>query len=137
MNHCKYCGCKQLVKNGFVAGKQRYRCKDCLKSIRDGDKRKKYNFEKQLKVLKLYLEGAGIRSISRMEGVSAPLIIDWVKNYDEIIRENLISAEIPGSIKDIQMLGLDELFTHYQKKDKESMHGLLWTESGIKLLISK
>lgn len=137
MDSCKYCGCKKLVKNGFVGGFQRYRCKDCLKNIRPGDKRRKYSFEKQLRCLKWYLEGAGIRSISRMEGVSVPVIIDWVRNYGEVIRERLISSEVPGEIKDIQILELDELFSYCQKKANGFMYGLLWTESGIKLLISK
>ncbi len=134
---CKYCGLCNVVMNGIVLGKQRYKCKDCYRSFREGDKRQKYDFSKQLKVLKWYLEGAGIRSISRMEEVSPPVIIDWIRNYSSIIKDKLSSVELPAEAKNIQIIELDELFSYCKKKVNPSMYGLLWTESGIKLLISK
>ncbi len=134
---CKYCGLCNVVMNGIVLGRQRYKCKDCYRNFREGDERQKYDFAKQLKVLKWYLEGAGIRSISRMEGVSSPVIIDWIRNYANIVRAKLDSIEIPEDAKTIQIIELDELFSYCKKKVSPFMYGLLWTESGIKLLISK
>ena len=81
---CKNCGSNFRVKNGYVDGKQRYKCKDCGKTYRQGDLREKYSNEKRLKAIKWYLEGAGIMSIERMEGVSNPLIIKWIRKFSKI-----------------------------------------------------
>ena len=137
MISCKHCGCGVKVRNGIVRGKQRYRCKDCRKVYCEGDQREKYDMHKKLKVMKMYLESVGIRSISRLEDVPAPLIIKWIRKFSNILRKKLNEVEIPEDARQIEILELDELFTYYQKKDKRSMCGLLWTESGIKLLISK
>ena len=57
---CKHCGGGSLVKSGIVGGKQRYKCKDCKRMSRFGDKREKYDMDKKMKVIKCYLEGVGI-----------------------------------------------------------------------------
>lgn len=137
MISCKHCGCDIRIKNGIVRGKQRYRCKECRKVYIEGDLRERYSMHQKLRVMKMYLEGMGIRSIGRVEGVSSPLIIKWIRKFSNILRKKLNETEIPQEARDIQILELDELFTYYQKKDKDPMYGLLWTESGIKLLISK
>ena len=36
---CKKCASGQFVKNGIVAGKQRYKCKNCNATFRNGDNR--------------------------------------------------------------------------------------------------
>jgi transposase-like protein len=60
---CKHCGSKNHVKNGIVHGKQRYKCQDCCKTYREGYLCEKHTNEQQLRVIKWYLEGAGIMSI--------------------------------------------------------------------------
>jgi len=72
MIKCKHCGNEEKVKYGILKKKQRYKCKSCFKIFCEGDGRQKYDIDKKLKVINCYLEGAGIRSISRREGVSAP-----------------------------------------------------------------
>jgi len=52
MGLCKHCGSHRRVNNGFVQGKQRYKCKDCGKTYRDGDLREKFTNEKRLRVIK-------------------------------------------------------------------------------------
>lgn len=137
MDICKGCGSKELVKNGTVKGIQRYRCKECGGTFRSGDLRLKYGLAKRIKVIKMYLEGVGIRSIERLEGVSNPLIIYWIRHFSKLIRQELKRRSIPERIQDIEILELDELFTYYKKRPKERMYGLLLTETEIKLLISK
>ena len=56
-------------------GVQRYKCKKCSGVFIEGDSHLKHGLEKRLKVINMYLEGVGIRSIERLEGVSNPLII--------------------------------------------------------------
>jgi transposase-like protein len=137
MLNCKHCNSSKLVKNGFVMSKQRYKCKECGKTCRDGDKREKYGVDKRIKIVKWYLEGAGIRSISRMEGVSAPQIIKWIRDCAKIISEKIKEVKLPESAKEIQILELDELFSYVQKKLTKSTYGLLLIGSEIKLLTLK
>jgi len=135
---CKHCGSKSAVKNGKTKnGKQRYKCKDCGKVFRPGDERVKYSFEQKLRVLKWYLDGAGIRSISRNEGVSTPLIIKWLRGFSKILRQKLNEINIPEDAKKIQILELDEMFSFCKKKLQKSTYGLLLIESEIRLLILK
>ena len=47
---CKHCGSDKSKKNGIVGGKQRYECKNCHKTYREGDLREKYTNEKRMRV---------------------------------------------------------------------------------------
>ena len=71
---CKDCGSEERVRNGVVHGKQRYKCKICGLNYREGDERVKYSDEKRIRVIKWYLEGAGIRSIDRYPRVE-PVVL--------------------------------------------------------------
>jgi transposase-like protein len=137
MLKCKHCSGSNIIKDGIVLGKQRYKCKECARTFREGDARVIHDFNKRIKVLKWYLEGAGIRSISRMEGVSAPVIIDWIRDYAKIIKNKINEMPFPKDVKEVQILEVDELFTYYQKKLIKSTYGLLLIESEMKLLILK
>jgi transposase-like protein len=138
MLNCKGCGGDKLVKNGKSSyGVQRYKCKECGNSYGEGDKRLKHSLEKRLKVIKMYLEGVGIRSIERLEGVSNPLIIYWIRHFSSLIRKELRRRTIRDTSRDIEILEIDELFTYYKKRPTEGMYGLLLTEIETRLLISK
>ena len=132
---CKHCGSNNYNKAGFSKGKQRYKCKSCLRIFSLGDNREKYSIEQKIKAIKLYTEGVGLRSIERLEGISTPLLIHWIRSLGRLIKEYLVKTEIPDHAKDIAILEVDELFTFYKKNRKKHMFGLLWTETGIKLLI--
>ena len=64
----------------------------------------------------MYLENVGIRSIERLESVSNPLIIYWIRHFSELIRKEVRLAHIPDKLEDIEILEMDELFTYYKKK---------------------
>ena len=138
MEYCKNCGGKNLIKNGISPeGAQKYKCKSCGGTYRRGDNRLKHSMEKRIRVIKMYLEGVGIRSISRLEGVSGALIVYWIKHFGELISKEVRRKPIPTELKEVKIMEIDELFTYYQKKAKKPMCGLLWTETETKLLISK
>jgi transposase-like protein len=138
MESCKGCGNNQLVRNGrTTTGEQRYKCKSCGRTFKRGDNRLKHGLDKRIKVIKMYLEGIGIRSIERLEGVSNPLIIYWIRHFSDLIRQEIHRSVIPDKLEDIEILEVDELFTYYKKRKIEPMSGLLLTETGIKLLISR
>ena len=132
---CKYCCAKEVVKDGIVKEKQRYFCKNCTRTFRAGGSRVKFSIEQKIRVIKLYTDGVGMRTIERAEGVSVPLLIHWIRNFSQMIREKISKTSIPDNAKEIEILEMDELFTFYQKKHKKPMFGLLWTETGTKLLI--
>jgi transposase-like protein len=121
---CKFCASEQYVKNGYSKGKQRYKCKKCSKNFKEGDLRERYDIEKKLKVVKMYLEGVGIRSIERLEGVPNPLIIKWIRKFSKILKAKLNEVEIPDDVKKIRIIELDELFSYCKKKLTKSMFGL-------------
>ena len=135
--NCKHCGESSYVKNGFSKGKQRYKCRICNRVFSEGDLRERYTIEERIKVLKKYFDGAGMRSIERWEGVSVPLLIHWIRNLGKMVKQDVASADIPDNAKEIEILEMDELFTFYQKKQIKLTYGLLWSETGIKLLISR
>jgi len=138
MEYCKGCGSKDLVKNGISPeGVQKYKCKSCGSTYRAGDNRLKHPMDKRIRVAKMYLEGIGIRSISRLENVSGALIIYWIRHFGELIRKEVLRKPIPSELREVQIMEMDELFTFYQKKHKEPMCGLLWTGTETKLLISR
>jgi len=91
--------------------------------------------DQKLKAIKLYTEGVGLRTIERIEGISTPLLIHWIRKLGRMVKQHLVNAEVPEHTKDIAILEVDEVFTFYKKNPKKLMFGLLWTETGIKLLI--
>lgn len=110
---CKKCRGVHYVKNGYVYGKQRYKCKGCGCNYVEGDERRKYTLEDRLKVLKLYLENCGIRTIERLTGVRNSQISKWIMEAAEDIRSELLkSRNSIYSLEDISILEIDELCTY-------------------------
>jgi hypothetical protein len=128
------------VKNGVVYGSQRYKCKDCGCNFREGDKRQKYTMQDHLKVIKLYLENCGIRTIERLTGVHNSQVSQWIEETASWVRTELEKSQKSiKTIQDIEILEIDELCT-YIKKDRKMEEnlpsfGLLWTGTQVKLLI--
>jgi len=85
------------------------------KSSRENDRRIKYSPQKRLKVLKMYLDNVGIRSIERFEGVPNPLIIRWIRNSASIISE-LSKSSSPKEIENVEILEFDELHSFIKKE---------------------
>ena len=140
--NCKFCGKSNYKKYGFFGKKQKYKCKECGKVFVKGDDREKYSYDKKLKVIRMYLEGIGIRSIERLENVSAPLILKWIKGISKIIKNKLHTVaesinEENFKKENIEILEIDEITDIVKKKTKDFGYGLLLTETGIKLLIMR
>ena len=85
-----------------------FQCKECGKVFVIGDNREKYSYDKKLKVIRMYLEGVGIRSIERLEHISTPLILKWIKGVSKIIKNKLINTEVPDKLENIEILEIDE-----------------------------
>ena len=139
---CKDCQGNRIIKNGFIEDVQRYRCKQCRYNFVEGDKRIKYGSKDHLKVIKLYLENCGIRTIERLTGIRNSQISKWMERTATYIRRQLrLSESKIKTIQDIEIMELDELYT-FVKKDRSteenaSSYGLLLIDQQIKLLILK
>lgn len=83
-------------------GRQRYKCKSCGSTFRLGNM--------CLRVIKMYLDGLGIKSIERLEAVSNLLIIYWIRHFSELIRKEIKTTYVPNKLEDIEILEVDELF---------------------------
>ena len=137
---CKECGGGKYVKNGFVEKIQRYKCKECGYNFIEGDKRIKYSSRDRLKVIKLYLENCGIRTIERVTGIRNSQISKWIESAAACIKRELKESQSKvQNIQDIEVMELDELCTFIKKdqRTEESMssYGLLLIDQQIKLLI--
>jgi hypothetical protein len=83
------------------------------------------SLEKKLRVLKMYLENTGIRSIERLEGVPNPLIIRWIRSSAKFISELLKPASPPEELEDVEILEMDELYSFLKLRyDTEFLHSL-------------
>src|SRR5215475_3821722 len=93
---CKKCGSNQSVKNGVVAGKQRYHCKDCGCNFRVGDTRTNERIvaKKAMCILLYAMAKGSFRMMGRLFGRSHSLIYRWVKAFGESLPEPEISGEI-------------------------------------------
>jgi len=126
-----------LKENGLDNGVHFNLCKDCSRTSRDGDKRVIHSLEKKIKVIRSYLEGVGIRSIERLENISAPMIINLIRTFSKKLQDKLQNQRVSEDIRNIEILEIDELFTYVQKKLPKSTYGLLLIGTEMKLLISK
>ena len=85
MAHCPKCGSTICVKDGFVKGRQRFRCKFC--NYRHTVQYRGKSPETKRKAVELYLEGLGFRSIGRVLHCSNVTILNWIRELGERAEE--------------------------------------------------
>jgi transposase len=100
METCKECGSKETVKNGIVAGRQRYKCKQCGCSFRPGDNRTNDTvIAKRALCILLYAMAKGsYRMLGRILKIDHTLVYRWIRSFGESLPE----PEIPGDIKELE-----------------------------------
>ena len=81
---CQRCATERTVKNGFVQGRQRFKCKGCGFQFTLPGRRGRPPTEKALAVL-LYLHGMSLAAIARMLRVSSPAVWKWVHAFLETL----------------------------------------------------
>src|SRR3954454_20057324 len=79
---CKRCGSEERVRNGFMKGLQRYRCKACGLNITDTPPR---GMPLRIKVAAgiLYLSGVSMHRTPTLLGVSPPSVMTWIERFAE------------------------------------------------------
>src|SRR6186997_3262824 len=80
---CKGCGSEEHVKNGFMRGKQRYRCKARGLNFTDTPPRGMPLRVKVTAVL-LYLTGLSMNRTAKLLGVSTPSVMTWIEQFAEV-----------------------------------------------------
>ena len=127
---CKRCGSGEHVKNGFVRGKQRYRCKACGLNFTATPPRGLPLAVKVTAVL-LYLSGLSMNRTAKLLGVSTPTVQAWIERFAEAY------AQKPEPEGRALVIELDEMW-HYLKKSRTSsgsgrlaivLQGSWWTGS--------
>mgnify|MGYP006074029781 FL=1 len=108
---CSKCQSIEVVKNGKVQGKQRYKCKSCSLQFTRLTPRGRPAQEKAMAVT-LYTLGLSIRAIARLIGVSPTAVLKWIKTFAKTHYEK----PAPG---DAIIVELDEMW-HYLGSKKTS-----------------
>lgn len=109
---CRRCGSEEQSKNGFMRGKQRYRCKACGLNFTDTPPR---GMPLQVKVtaILLYLSGLSMNRTAKLLGVSTPSVMAWLERF---ARDYAQKPEPQGRAVVVE---LDEMW-HYLKKSRTS-----------------
>ena len=100
MVSCKKCESEQVVKNGIIAGRQRYRCKGCGYNFREGDNRTNEGIAaKKALCLLLYTLGKGsFRMMGRLLDVDHVQVYRWIREFSALLPE----PEVPLDIKHME-----------------------------------
>ncbi len=115
---CLKCGSEAIVKNGFMKGLQRYKCKNCSYQFTQETPRGKPLKDKVL-ALTLYLSGLSMNMTGQIVGVSAQSVMRWIKMfYDKY-------AEMPSPEGTVQEVEIDEMHHYLCKKNTSSGSGKL------------
>ena len=110
---CKRCGGEEPVKNGFMRGKQRYRCKSCGLNLTDTPPRGMPLAMKVPAVL-LYVSGLSLSRTAKLPGVSTPTVLAWIERFAEVY------AQEPEPEGRAVVVELDEMW-HYLKKVEQAL----------------
>jgi transposase len=109
---CKRCGGEERVRNGFMRGKQRYRCRACGLDSTDTPPRGMPLAVKVAAVL-LYVSGLSVNRTAKLLGVSTPTVLAWIERFAEVY------AQKPEPEGRAVVVELDEMW-HYLEKSRTS-----------------
>jgi IS1 family transposase/transposase-like protein len=115
---CPDCGGTHIRKNGHRQAKQNYICVDCKRQFLDEYTPRGYSDDVKRLCLKMYVNGMGVRGISRVTEISHVTILNWIEQTGE----NLPDSDDPKQIP--QVGELDELETFVGSKRNK---GWIWT----------
>ena len=104
---CKRCGAEGHVKNGFMRGKQRYRCKACGLNFTDTPPRG-MPLRVKVEAVLLHLSGVSMNRTAKLLGVSTPTVQAWIERFAEAY------ARKPEPEGRAVVVELDEMW-HYLK----------------------
>jgi len=80
---CKRCGSEEQVKNGFMKGLQRYRCKACGLNFTETPPRGT-PLHIRLTAVLLYVSGLSMNRTAKLLGVSTPSVMTWIEQFAKV-----------------------------------------------------
>jgi transposase len=80
---CKRCGSEEQVKNGFMKGLQRYRCKACGLNFTETPPRGN-PLHIRLTAVLLYVSGLSMNRTAKLLGVSTPTVMTWIEQFAKV-----------------------------------------------------
>jgi transposase len=121
MISCKNCQQTHIIKNGFVRGKQRYKCQQCHYNFVVGDARHKAETEikKALSVILYALGKSSFGFLAKLFGVSRTTTYYWIRD----IAQTIDTPVIPD---DVQAIDFDEMWHFLQSKKRNSGSSKQW-----------
>ncbi len=115
---CPDCGGEHIRKNGHRKQKQNYICVNCGRQFLDHYDCQGYSDDVKQLCLRMYVNGMGVRSISRVTNIAHTTILNWIAQAGERLPDSYDPKEIP------QVGELDELETFVGKKQNKIW---IWT----------
>ena len=115
---CKRCGSGEHVKDGFMKGLQRYRCKACGLNFTDTPPRG-MPLRVKLEAVLLYLSGLSMNRTAKLLGVSTPSVQAWIERFAEVY------AQKPEPEGRAVVVELDEMWHYVKKSPNRSGSGKL------------
>ncbi len=109
---CKRCGSEERTKNGFMRGKQRYRCRTCGLNFTDTPPRG-MPLRVKLTAVLLYVSGLSMNRTARLLGVSTPSVMAWLEQFANTY------AQKPEPEGRAVVIELDEMW-HYLRRSPTS-----------------
>ena len=107
---CPKCKSSQKKKNGFRRGKQSFRCKNCGCQYVAHPSSRAYSQQIKQTCIEMYLNGMGIKGISRVTKISHVTILNWIQAAGESLSDEPQDEEIP------EITEIDELQTFVGNK---------------------
>src|SRR5262249_38635161 len=118
---CKNCQQTNTVKNGFIRGKQRYKCHACHYTFVVGDERHKPEtaLKKALSVILYSLGKASFGFLGKLFGVSRTTTYYWIRDMATTTAEPIMAD-------DIREIDFDEMWHFVQSKKSSSGSSKPW-----------
>ena len=123
---CPYCSSTHICKNGHRRGKQNHICAVCGRQFIDQYQPQGYSNDVKRLCLKMYVNGMGIRGISRVTDIAHTTILEWMKQIGECFPDTYEPKQLP------QVGELDELETFVGSKKNKVW---IWTAVTIFVLV--
>jgi len=127
---CKKCGSDRVIKSGIVAGRQRFRCKDCGCNFRVGDNRTNETIatKRLLCVLLHFMTKASFRTLGKLLQTDHALVYRWIQTFNENMTKSPNSREIAQmNIQELQQF-IDTKKETWTTKQLTVIDGELWPE---------
>ena len=84
---CPECSSEHMRKNGHRQHKQNYICVECRRQFLNEYEPKGYSDDVKRLCLKMYVNGMGVRGISRVTDIAHTTILNWIAQSGELLPE--------------------------------------------------